>query len=175
MTANTRIYIGLVYHTWTSSFITWSSCRVTAVTSISTIFGRCSYSPLSFLQSTSTRLRTFWPLSPSRPLTIHWKNEWKFLYINCQLSTFLYKKIPYHSVNTRIYIGLVYHTWTCSLTTWVYFLVTANTFIATIFGSCGYSPNSFLWSNSTRLRTFWPLTPSRPLTMHWNNGWGINL
>ena len=49
-------------------------------------------------------------------------------------------------------------TWPCSN-------ATALTFPSTIFGSCGYSPPFFLRSSSTRLRTFWPSAPRRPLAM----------
>ena len=144
-------------YTWTSSSITTYSSPITSSTILATIFGRWCFSPLSFPKSNATGFRTRFPSTPRGPSTRHWNNKWKFLHIN---------------INTRIYIGLVYYTWTFSFITRSSCPVTSRTFLATIFWSCGFSPLSYLKSFSTSPRTrpstWGPFTPSRPLTIHWN-------
>ena len=145
----------LTYHTRTFFIITRLSCCVTTNTFVSTMFGTDFFIPSSFLWSSSTRLRTPWPFSPIRPSTMHWKYESKFLHLTVNYI----QKHTYH-------IGLVYSTWTCSQSTRFFVPISSNTFIATIFGSCCYSPSSFSWSNATRFVTFGKFAPIRPSTIH---------
>ena len=83
---------------------TWPCSIATATTFPSTIFGSCGFSPPFLLRSSPTRLRTFWPSAPRRPLAMHWK-KWRFLYIDWMLTyrTFiLYKNFSKQLLYTKV-------------------------------------------------------------------------
>ena len=115
---------------------------------LATMFWISDYCPSSFSYSITTGPRTRRPSAPRRPHTIHWKNKWKFLQI--------------HSYANIVF----FYTWALLSNTGSFWFALANTFLATIFGSCGFSPLSNTKSISTRLRACWPRTPFWPKTIH---------
>ena len=76
-----------LYFTWrTFSFMTtWYFCPFTANTFLASMLCMFDNPPTSLLYTTTAGLWTRRPFTPGRPLTIHWKNKWKFLHINIKL------------------------------------------------------------------------------------------